>query len=145
MVLTRQNVPTITDNPPVKHGAYVLHETGDEISAVVIATGSEVSLALAAAQELANDKISIRVVSAPCLEWFDEQTTKYQESVLGIDIPRVSVEAGSTLGWHRYIGGMGTTIGVNNFGASATPDYLFELNGVTVANIVKSVKDLLKA
>lgn len=141
LILSRQAIETVTTPSvarQIERGAYVLHdEPGAE--AIVIATGSEVGLALTAAQRLTSDGIPTRVVSAPCLEWFDAQPSEYRDSVLPRSITNVvSVEAGSTVGWYRYAK---TAIGVDGFGASGAPAALYERFGVTVDGIVKAVKD----
>lgn len=140
LILSRQAIETVTTPATaqqLERGAYVLHdEPGAE--AIVIATGSEVGLALAAAERLAADGVPTRVVSAPCLEWFDAQSREYRESVLPPTITNVvSVEAGSTVGWYRYAK---TAIGVDGFGASGAPASLYERFGVTVDGVVNAVK-----
>ena len=140
LVLSRQAIETVT-TPEVAQGlikgAYVLHDV-HEPAAIIIATGSEVGLALEAANELGIHGIATRVVSAPCLEWFDAQTADYRESVLPSAISnRVSVEAGSTQGWYKYAK---TPIGVDGFGASGAPDLLYKQFGITVEAIVEAVE-----
>ena len=140
LILSRQAIETVT-TPDVANqlvrGAYVLHDA-QNAEAIIIATGSEVGLALQAAQELNGAGISTRVVSAPCLEWFEAQSADYRNSVLPSEISNVvSVEAGSTVGWYRYAK---TAIGVDGFGASGAPAKLYERFGVTVQGIVDAVK-----
>jgi len=114
LLFSRQNLPVLErERGGVERGGYVLAE-GDDL--VLVATGSEVSLALAAADLI--DR-SVRVVSLPCWELFLEQDDDYRQSVLGEDLPRVSIEAGATFGWERIIGSDGLAIGVDRFGASA--------------------------
>lgn len=140
LILSRQALETVT-TPAVaaqlNRGAYVLRDA-DSAEAVVIATGSEVGLALTAAAELNAAGISTRVVSAPCLEWFELQPQDYKDSVLPPSITNVvSIEAGSTIGWYKYAK---TAIGMDQFGASGAPDLLFENNGITAAAVVAAVK-----
>ncbi|MFZ9751280.1 MAG: transketolase-like TK C-terminal-containing protein, partial [Candidatus Nanopelagicales bacterium] len=142
IVLSRQNLPVISQAPEVEKGAYIIHEPNNSPDAIVIATGSEVQLAIKAAEQLAGSNIFVRVVSAPCLEWFEQQDITYQDSVLS-DAPKIAIEAGSTIGWYKYVGANGKVIGVDDFGASATPDYLFEKFGITVANLVKEIKQII--
>jgi transketolase len=140
LVLSRQAIETVTTPEAaanITRGAYVLHDV-HEPQAVVIATGSEVGLALEAANQLSIHGIATRVVSAPCLEWFDAQPAEYRESVLPAAITnRVSVEAGATQGWYKYAK---TPIGVDSFGASGAPDLLYRQFGITVDAIVAAVK-----
>ena len=121
LVLTRQKVPTLTTPERasgLQRGGYVLRNPASPLRAVVIATGSEVSLAVAAAERLDAEGLGVRVVSLPCWELFEAQSPAYRESVLPAGIPRVAVEAGATLGWERYVGS-GPVVGVDRFGASA--------------------------
>jgi len=128
LVLTRQSVPVL-DRPAggVARGGYVLREGGD---VVLVATGSEVSLALGAADVLAGRGIDARVVSLPCWEAFFEQDDAYRAGVLGVGIPRVSIEAAATFGWERVVGD-GLMIGVDHFGASAPAERIAEEWGFT--------------
>ena len=121
LVLTRQKVPVLTTPERARGlqcGGYVLRNPESPLRAVVIATGSEVSLAVAAAERLDSEGLGVRVVSLPCWELFEAQTSAYRERVLPAGIPRVAVEAGATLGWERYVGS-GPVVGVDRFGASA--------------------------
>lgn len=140
LVLSRQAIETITTPEAaqqLERGAYVLHDV-HEPQAIIIATGSEVGLALEAANQLGIHGIAARVVSAPCLEWFDAQPADYRESVLPAAVTnRVSVEAGATQGWYKYAK---TPIGVDSFGASGAPDLLYQQFGITVDAIVAAVK-----
>ena len=140
LILSRQAIETVT-TPAVAaqivRGAYVLQDAPNA-EAIVIATGSEVGLAMQAAEQLNAEGIATRVVSAPCLEWFEQQPTDYRQSVLPAGITNVvSVEAGSTVGWYRYAK---TALGVNGFGASGAPAALYERFGVTVSGVVSAVK-----
>lgn len=145
LILTRQNVPTLVDSSDarsgVDRGGYVIrdHATPDVL---LLATGSEVQLAVAAADELSVQGITARVVSMPCLEWFDAQDAAYRESVLTPAVQaRVSVEAGATLGWWKYIGTYGRAIGLDHFGASADYLVLYRDFGITVEAIVLAAKE----
>jgi len=140
LILTRQNVPTLVDAPAaiagVDRGAYILRDA-DNPAVLLLATGSEVQLAVTAAEQLAEQGIHARVISLPCLEWFDDQDDAYRESVLPSSVQaRVSVEAGATLGWWKYIGTHGRAIGLDHFGASADYQVLYREFGITVEAIV---------
>jgi len=148
LALSRQNLPVLdsahtSDVELVKRGAYVLVEGSTAPAVVLIATGSEVSLALAAREQLEASGISTRVVSAPCLEWFDEQSEQYRESVLPSWVSaRVAVEAGISQGWWKYVGLSGAVVGIEHFGASASAGKLYSEFGLTadaVANIASAL------
>ena len=145
LALSRQNLPMLRksaeENLTLK-GAYII--SGDENlrDATIIATGSEVSLAVEAQKMLKEEGINVVVVSMPCSELFDEQPIDYQEKVLG-SAPRVSVEAGAKFGWERYVGLNGDIIGMDGFGASAPANKLYEYFGITKEEVVDSVKNLL--
>ena len=144
--LSRQNLPVFDRNEcasadGVARGAYTICETSKDPDVILIATGSEVRLAIAAAKLLADENIQARVVSAPCLEWFDEQDDSYRASVLPKKIrARVSVEAGVGSGWHKYVGDDGEIISLEHFGASASAGTLFKEYGFTAENIVLAAK-----
>ncbi len=141
LVLTRQNVPTL-DRPTggVARGGYVLRDGTD---VVIVATGSEVSVALEAADALAGRGISARVVSLPSWFRFFAQSDEYRREVLGEGIPRVSVEAAATFGWERIVGTEGLTIGVDHFGASAPSAVIAEEFGFTGPAVAKRIADWL--
>ena len=142
LVLTRQKVPVLTTPERaagLQRGGYVLREPDSALQAVVIATGSEVSLAFAAAEELDSQGIGVRVVSLPCWELFGAQDSDYRASVLPAGIPRVAVEAGATLGWERYVGD-GPVVGVDRFGASAPGDELARRLGLTEEAVCDAVR-----
>lgn len=144
LVLTRQNVPTITTSTQalngVRRGAYVV-ATHESPQVLLMATGSEVQLALKAHEELASEGVTSRVISMPCLEWFDEQDQAYRDSVLLPSVrARVSVEAGATLGWWKYVGDRGRTIGLDHFGASASDKVLFQEFGITIEAVKSAAK-----
>jgi transketolase len=148
ILLSRQNLPVLdrtiynsADN--VSKGAYVLKDA-DKPRVILIATGSEVSLAIDSAIVLESQGIQVRVVSAPCLEWFDEQDQSYRDSVLPPDVIKVSIEVGISQGWHRYIGDKGLAISLEHYGASADAKKLFKEFGFSVENVVAQVKRILK-
>ena len=150
LILTRQKLPVLDrDRYPsqdlTEKGAYVLAETsGRKPRLILIATGSEVQLVLEASQTLESQGISVRVVSMPSWELFERQSSDYQASVLPPDIDvRLSVEAGSTMGWDRYIGSFGDKIGLNRFGASAPGGTVMKELGFSVENIVARAQALL--
>ncbi|MDR1711599.1 MAG: transketolase [Propionibacteriaceae bacterium] len=141
--LSRQALPTLPDPAATiagaQRGGYIVREPEDSPVALIMATGSEVSLALQAAIQLDTEGIPTRVVSLPCLEWFDAEPASYRQEVLpdGIQI-RVSVEAGATLGWHRYLAG-GHPVGVDRFGASGAGEAVMADCGITQEAIVAAV------
>lgn len=143
IVTTRQDVPAVTaaGAPGAERGGYVVAD-GDDV--ILIATGSEVSLALAARGELAKRSISARVVSMPCWELFAAQEQAYRESVLPAGRwQRVSVEAGVTMGWQQYVGDRGVAIGIDRYGTSAPGEIAMEKLGISTAHIVRAVSELL--
>jgi transketolase len=147
MVLSRQNLP-VQDGVPadaVERGAYVLREAQDgEPRLILIGTGSEVHLCMQAADLLEQDGIATRVVSAPCLDRFELADADYRESVLPSGVrARMSVEAGATIGWHRWTGDQGATLGLDGFGASAPQKDLYEHFGFTPENIASQARKLL--
>ena len=146
LALSRQNLPVFdrvqcSSAEGTAKGAYVLLEPESKAEVVLIATGSEVHIAIAASKALADQNIAARVVSAPCLEWFEEQSDSYKESVLPKQIKaRVSIEAGVGSGWHKYVGDAGEIISLEHFGASASAGTLFKQYGFTAENIVEAAK-----
>ena len=152
LALSRQGLPVLEGTKEkahdgVRRGAYVLVEESKETPDVIlIATGSEVQLAVAAAKELEAAGTATRVVSAPCLEWFDEQDDAYRESVLPSKVQaRVSIEAGIAMPWHKYTGSFGRTISIEHYGASAPAGELFEKFGFTTAAVVEAAQESLAA
>jgi transketolase len=153
LALSRQNLPVIDRNKyqdisGVKNGAYVLaygdDNQKDACQVILIATGSEVHLALSARENLAQAGIKARVVSAPCLEWFKEQPDAYQNQVLPKYIKaRVSIEAGIAQPWYEFIGNAGVAVSLEHFGASASASVLFKEFGITVDTIVNAAKTSL--
>lgn len=150
LVLTRQSLPTLNRNvyadaSGAEKGAYIIkREQGEKPDVLLLATGSEVHLALEAAEKLEKDGASVRVVSMPCLEIFEEQPKEYQQQILPPDIKnRISIEAATTLGWHRWIGSEGIALGLDRFGTSAPYKDAYEDLGLTVENILNKAKMLL--
>ena len=150
LALTRQTVPRIDRGPGspsaagLHRGGYVLRESpSDHMDAVIIASGSEVGVALAARDALAADGIGTRVVSLPSWRLFAAQPAAYREEVLPAGVPRVSVEAGSTMGWERWVGDGGLSIGVDRFGASAPWQEMFNRYGITAAAAREAVRAAL--
>jgi transketolase len=146
LALSRQNLPTVTagiSTDTIRRGGYVLSEAEGEAQVVLIATGSEVKLALDAQAALKAEGIAARVVSMPCADAFDRQDADYRASVLGKCQKRVAIEAGHPDLWHKYVGLKGAVIGINRFGESAPAGKLFEFFGFTVANVVATVKGIL--
>ncbi len=149
LALTRQNVPVLdpadVSADQVRRGAYVLSDHGGQPDVILIATGSEVQLAVAAAAVMRGEGLRVRVVSAPCLEWFAEQDDAYRESVLPAAVrARVSVEAGVTQGWPAYVGDAGRSVGLDHFGASADHQRLYSEFGITADAVVAAARDSLK-
>ena len=150
IVLTRQGLPVLERSADfgqaaeVSKGAYVYADGSEAAKVVIIATGSEVQFALEAREQLEAEGIPTRVVSAPCLEWFDAQSEAYRNSVLPPAVKaRVSIEAGLTAGWHKYVGDNGIAVGVDHFGASADYKTLFSKFGITTEAVVAAAKQSL--
>ena len=146
IILTRQNVTNLatTSYEGVKHGAYVVGKEKERIDVILMASGSEVGLAMKAKEELAKEGIDARVVSMPCANLFDKQEAKYQEEVLPRSIrKRVSIEMATPFGWHKYVGLDGKVISVETYGASAPADKVIAEYGFTVENVVKQIKEIL--
>ncbi|MFD5322259.1 transketolase [Streptomyces sp. NPDC127098] len=147
LALTRQNVPTYAPNEGTAKGGYVHTEAeGGAPRVILIATGSELHLALAARQELQADGVPTRVVSMPCVEWFEEQDQAYRDSVLLPEVTaRVAVEAGIGLTWHRYVGQHGRVVSLEHFGASADYQTLYREFGITPEAVASAAKESLAA
>ena len=148
IILTRQNLPVFQRDASsgadqVAKGAYILQEASNgKPDVILIATGSEVQFAVAARTELEAQGISTRVVSAPCLEWFEEQSSEYRESVLPSSVKsRVSIEAGLTMGWRKYVGDQGVSIGIDHYGASADYATLYREFGITTEAVIAAAKN----
>ncbi|MCM3113817.1 transketolase [Neobacillus sp. MER 74] len=148
MVLSRQNLPVLQETQAgldnLSKGAYVLTQTNDQPEVILIATGSEVSLAINAKAELEKENVSVRVVAMPSWELFDRQPKEYKELVLPASIKkRVALEMGISLGWERYVGLEGKVLSIETFGASGTGAAVMELFGFTTENVVQTAKSLL--
>ncbi|WIM06915.1 MAG: transketolase [Candidatus Nitricoxidivorans perseverans] len=149
LALSRQNLPFVPRDAAtieaIRRGGYVLSEAKGQARAVLIATGSEVDLALKAQAALAQEDIPVRVVSMPSTNVFDRQDRAYRDGVLPKGLPRVAIEAGVTDGWWKYVGGQdnGKVIGLDRFGESAPAGTLFKEFGFTVANVVKAVESFI--
>ncbi|WP_033100899.1 MULTISPECIES: transketolase [Thermoactinomyces] len=151
LALTRQNLPILPgtvgkDKEIIEKGAYVVSEAqGGQPQAIIIATGSEVSLAVEAQAKLQEKGIAVRVVSMPCREQFEAQPKEYRDSILPPSVrARVAVEAAHPAGWDRYVGDQGSVIGIDHFGASAPGGLVMEKFGFNVDNVVKHVEEVLK-
>ncbi len=145
LCLSRQNLPRLTETAHVegiRRGGYVLADAVDA-RAVLIGTGSELSIAMEAREQLAAEGISVRVVSMPCTNAFDRQDQSYRDAVLPLRLPTVAVEAAQPDFWHKYTGRTGAIVGVAAFGESAPAKDLYQHFGVTAAAVVRAVKDLL--
>ena len=146
IVLTRQNLPVLENSSfeKVAKGAYVVYETSSDFDTILIATGSEVALAISVAQELEKEGMKVRVVSMPSIELFEEQTSEYKEALLPRSIRRrVSLEMGNTALWYKYVGLDGLAIGIDKFGASAPANKVIEEYGFSVEKVVARIKNEL--
>ena len=151
LILTRQDVATVDRGPgsgvaPVTEmarGAYTLIDATGDLQVVLVATGSEVEVALAARERLEAEGIGTRVVSAPCLEWYAAQPESYKAALLPAGVPAVSIEAGVTYGWAEIVGSAGRRIRVDRYGASAAAATLFAEYGITADHVVAEAKAAL--
>ena len=146
LALSRQTLPALREETKLNlsaRGAYIIAGDAKKRQATLIATGSEVGLAVEARNKLKEDGIEVAVVSMPCAELFDKQDILYQEEILGT-APRIAVEAASKFGWEKYVGLKGDIIGMDGFGASAPGAELYKYFGITVEEVVDAVKDSLK-
>ena len=148
MALSRQDLPVLDlekyrVHEGVRRGAYILDGSGRDV--ILVATGSEVPLILKAAEELKGAGIHSTVVSMPSFKIFEEQDEAYKDSIFPRDVPTVSVEAGATLGWWKYVGRDGVAIGIDRFGASAPGAVVLEKLGISVAHVVDAVKRRLRS
>jgi transketolase len=144
IVLTRQGLPVPAETASaaaVSKGGYI-RRAGSDV--VLVATGSEVPLAEATAESLADDGVSVRVVSMPCVEWFLSQSSGYQSKVLGDDLPVFTLEAGTTFGWDRFAANGGTAIGIDRYGASAPAAVLAEKFGFTPESVASTIRDAIR-
>ena len=145
LVLTRQNLPTLAYPNQLEKGAYVLKDFGDNPELILMASGSEVSLILAAGEKLVEEGLAVRVVSVPSVEIFEKQKQAYRESVFPPQIrKRLAVEVGIAQGWWKYVGTEGGVLSIEGYGASAPAGIIFEEYGFTVDNVIAQVKELLK-
>ena len=145
LVLTRQNLPVMAgaDVSNARKGGYVLADD-DDFEAIIIATGSEVEIAMEAKKQLNDQGKKIRVVSMPSTELFEEQSDSYRDSVLPLSCEaRIAIEAGATQSWYKYVGLKGKVIGIDRFGASAPYKVIYEKLGITTENLVQQVKGML--
>ena len=146
IVLTRQNLPILENSSfeKVAKGAYVVYETSADFDTILIATGSEVALAIDVARKLEKDGSKVRVVSMPSVELFEEQSKEYKEELLPLNIRRrVSLEMGNSALWYKYVGLDGLAIGIDKFGASAPANKVIEEYGFTVEAVVEKIKNEL--
>ena len=147
LILTRQNVETMENSSVegVSKGAYVIGKEENYLDAIIIASGSEVNLAMKAKKVLLEKGIDVRVVSMPCQEFFDQQDEQYKEAVLPNAMrKRLSVEMASSFGWHKYVGLDGITMSINEFGKSAPAQDVIQSYGFTVDGVVENIEKLLK-
>jgi transketolase len=148
LIFSRQNLPYMERDSAtvanIARGGYILRDA-ESPRAVLIATGSEVELAVNAAATLAGQGIAVRVVSMPSTDVFERQDAAYKAAVLGKGIPRVAIEAGVTDFWYKYVGLEGAVVGIDTFGESAPAPVLFKHFGFTVDNVVAKVKSVLAA
>jgi len=148
LVLSRQSLPfqTRTDDQlaSIRRGGYILFASAAAPELIILSTGSEVALALAAAQTLDAQGVPVRVVSMPCVEAFDAQPAEYREHVLPAAVTaRLAIEAGVTGGWWRFVGSAGTVVGIDRFGESAPAPELFEKFGFSLESVVQTARALL--
>ena len=147
LLFSRQNLPfqprTAAQVDAIRRGGYVLSEAASEARAVILATGSEVALAMAAQKALADEGIPVRVVSMPSTDVFDRQDAAWRAAVLPAGLPRISVEAGVTDFWRKYVGLEGGVVGLDRFGESAPAGKLYEYFGITTDAVVAAVKQCL--
>ncbi|GIR91404.1 MAG: transketolase [Chloroflexota bacterium] len=149
LVLSRQSLPTleIENYDDIEKGAYILKKEidGQDIDLILIGTGSEVSICLEASKKLKKENVNVRVVSMPCWELFEQQSEEYKNKVLPKNVDnKISVEAGTTIGWSQYVGNYGVSIGINDFGESAPGKVIMEKKGFSVENICNTYKKLLE-
>ncbi|MFZ2508496.1 MAG: transketolase C-terminal domain-containing protein, partial [Steroidobacteraceae bacterium] len=148
LALTRQALPAQSRDPAqldaMRRGGYVLADCAGKPRCILIATGSEVAIAVEAANQLAQHGIGVRVVSMPCTSVFDAQDASWQATVLPRDVDcRVAIEAGATDGWWRYVGVRGRVLGMTGFGASGQGKDLFRHFGFTAGTVVQTVESML--
>jgi transketolase len=147
MALSRQDLPVLDAEPAfagVPKGAYSMTPEVTSPDVILIAAGSEVVVCLKAAAELKAAGITARVVSMPSFRIYDEQSAAYKAALLPEGTPKISLEAGATMGWYKYVGTNGVAIGIDRFGASAPGPIAMEKLGISVANVVEHAKKLVK-
>ena len=148
LALSRQNLPRLVDDaalvPRIRRGGYVLSDMAGA-QALIVATGSETSLALAAQAQLATEGIATRVISMPCTNVFDRESQEYRATVLPLTLPAVAVEAAHPDFWHKYVGRTGRVIGIATFGESAPAKDLYPYFGITAGQIVQAARELVHA
>lgn len=148
LILTRQDLPTLADSENayagVSNGGYVISEAKGDVAGLLLASGSEVSLAVEAQEVLAEEGIYVSVISMPCWDRFEKQTTAYKETVIPKHVKaRLGIEMGASIGWSKYVGDSGDVLAIDQFGASAPYDKIIEAYGFTVENVVARFKRLL--
>lgn len=148
LVLTRQDLPTIVQNEKanegVRRGAYIISEAKGDVDGLLLASGSEVTLAVEAQKALEQEGIYVSVISMPSWDRFEKQSKSYKDSVIPRDIKaRLGIEMGTSLGWNKFVGDYGTVLSIDKFGASAPGEKLIEEFGFTIENVIKQFKNLL--
>ncbi|HYD61140.1 MAG TPA: transketolase [Noviherbaspirillum sp.] len=147
LILSRQNLPSMPRTPEqliaIRRGGYVLSEAAQSPQAVLVATGSEVAIAMDAQRRLAGEGVHVRVVSMPSTTEFDQQPATWQQAVLPSELPKIAIEAGVTDGWHKYVAGNGRVIGIDSFGESAPAAELYKHFGLTAETVCAAVTSLL--
>ena len=147
LALSRQGLPSLRQGDEAENlcarGGYILQAAKGEARAHLLATGSEVAIAVEAAKQLESEGIGAAVVSLPCFELFDAQSDDYRAKVLGQDVVRVAIEAAAPMGWEHYTGPDGAMVGMTGFGASAPAEDLYRYFGITAAAVVSAVKERL--
>ena len=147
LVLTRQDLPHVPRTSEqvalIARGGYIVSSSSSPPALTLIATGSELQLAIGAAKVLEQQGVAVRVVAMPCTQAFDRQSEEYRSHVLPPQGARLAIEAGATDGWWRYVGGRGSVVGIDRFGASAPAKALFEHFGFTVDAVVAAARRLL--
>ena len=144
MLLTRQNTPVLTSEKnthSIAKGAYIIYEASKDPALTIIATGSEVSIACQAAEQIEDSMNSgVRVVSMPCMEVFERQSNDYKNSVIDPALPSISIEAGSTFGWSKWAD---FSIGIDSFGVSAPGDVALDEFGITVESVINAARSII--
>jgi len=147
IALSRQKLPFVTETFSKKNmsrlGAYEIIETGTAPEVTLIASGSEVQIAIDAQKKLENININSKVVSMPCQELFDKQSKEYREKIIDKESIKISIEAGSIIGWEKYVGPNGISLGMKSFGKSAPYKKIYEHFNLTSDNIVKLTRKML--